>query len=192
MPDETGTQLSRQSRRTKRLDVYPLPEDRYRFVSELIDESFGGWYEDGGDSVTVHHFVVEGIVSDDLTLVELTANAVAHPFPQCPGVLPAVDGLAGCALDSGWRRSVLDAFRGTRGCTHLTTALLGLSELITLIYFQRQNRQAAYGPESRASGQWIAGNLESAPSLAGACHALSEDGEVIAQARHQLSIRPTD
>lgn len=186
MPDEKAG-ARKQSRRTKQLDVFPDGTDQYTFVTALTDKSFGGVYETDVDSVTVHRFVVEGRISgEDLTILELTARAEVHPFPQCPGVTASVNALVGRSLASGWRRTVLDTFGGVADCTHLTTVLLGLSEVTTLVYFQQQNGRVAYGPSARASGEWIAGNLKTTPALLGACHVLDPKGQVIANARRHL------
>lgn len=179
LPSEGG----RHSRRTKRLDVVPEEDETYFFRTSLEDESFAGDYEDHADRLLIHHFLIEGrVAGDDLVLLELEASAVEHPFPQCPFILPATEDLVGTSLAGGWRRVVLDRLGGAAGCTHVTTLLLGLSEVITLVYFQRTNRQAAYGPHARASGEWIARSIGFAPELQGACHALDEDSPVVARA----------
>lgn len=180
MPD-TG----RHSRRTKQLDVVPRDDGSFSFTTSLVDESFEGDYETAARSLVVHQFFVDGDVDGgSLQLTRLAVRAEEHPFPQCPFVLPVADDLVGLSLAAGWRRQVLDRLGGARGCTHVTTLLLGLSEVTTLIYFQRRNAEAPYGPRSRASGEWIGGSLDLAPGLAGACHVLSEDGPVIRLARH--------
>lgn len=187
MPD--GPDSRRRSRRTKQLELTPEDDGSYTFQASLVDESFEGKYESDAPSLVIHHFVIDGRVADDFTLLELSVEAEEHPFPQCPFVLVAAQNLVGKGLDSGWRRTVLDTYGGAAGCTHVTTLLLGLSEVVTLIYFQRTNRGASYGPRSRASGEWIAGSLDLAPALGGACHALVEDGPVLRQARRYQARR---
>ncbi|TQC47842.1 DUF2889 domain-containing protein [Rhodococcus sp. WS4] len=173
----------RRSRRTKTLDLVPEDDGSFSFTASLVDESFAGNYETSAGSTTIHHFVLEGRVVDDaLRLVELVARAKEHPFPECPFMAPAIEELLGLSLVSNWRRQVLDRFGGAAGCTHLTTLLLGLSEVTTLIFFQRMNRNSAYGPDARASGEWIGGSLDFAPALADACHVLRREGSVIRQA----------
>jgi Protein of unknown function (DUF2889) len=184
--------MPRRGRRTKTLDVFPEAGDTWWFHGALVDESFGGVYEDAAGTVTVHDFSMTGrVTGDDLRLTELDVTAREHPFPQCPFVLPAAGRLIGSSLASGWRRTVLDQYRGAAGCTHVTTLLLGLSEIVTLVFFQRMNEHAAYGPRSRESGEWIAGSAKFAPDLRGACHALSADGPVIRQAELHVRERGT-
>jgi hypothetical protein len=172
------------SRRTKTLQVTPLPDGDFAFSTTLVDESFGGTYEESGrDSTVVHQFTIEGrITGADLRLDSLEVRADEHPFAQCPLVFSATGQLVGESLLSGWRRNVLDRFGRAAGCTHVTTLLLGLSEVTTLIYFQRMNRLAPYGPGTRGSGAWIAGSLDQGATLSGACHVLTVDGEVLRRA----------
>jgi hypothetical protein len=181
--DDSGE--DRFSRRTKTLDVRPLGDGRFAFESSLVDRSFGGRYEiEDVPSVVVHQFVIEGIVDAELALEALRVRAEEHPFPQCPLIIPATRKLLGLRLTSSWRRNVLDRFGGSAGCTHVTTLLLGLSEVTTLIYFQQSNEHAAYGPIGRASGAWVADSLDLGQSLGDACHVLAKDGQVLKRAEH--------
>jgi Protein of unknown function (DUF2889) len=179
-----AAEVDRFSRRTKTLEVEPLADGRIRFETSLLDQSFGGTYEDPEQSsVVLHDFIIEGTATGaELILESLDVRAVAHPFPQCPFVLPATQNLIGLSLISGWRQDILSRFRGSAGCTHVTSLLLGLAEVTTLVYFQRANELRAYGPKTRASGEWIAGSLELGHGLRGACHALDDGGTVIRRA----------
>jgi hypothetical protein len=183
-PDTAKGGAMTSNRRTRTLDVRPLPGEAYAFVAILLDESFGGAYEaPQQDSIVVHRFAVEGVASGRaLTLDTLRVNADEHPFPACPRILPAADALIGLSLVDGWRANVLERFRGSAGCTHVTTLLLGLSEIISMIYFQRLNERTAYGPRSRASGEWLAGSPDVREGMRGACHVLTPDGPVLAKA----------
>jgi hypothetical protein len=174
------------SRRTKTLQVKPLPNGEFAFSTTLLDESIGGNYEESErDFAVVHRFTIEGTISGaDLRLESLEVRAEKHPFEQCPLVLPAAQQLVGLSLLSGWRRSVLDRLGRTAGCTHVTTLLLGLSDITTLVYFQRMNRLAPYGPGTRASGKWIAGGLDQGANFDEACHVLRADGDVLRQAEN--------
>jgi hypothetical protein len=184
-------EVDRFSRRTKTLDVELLPEGRVRFETALVDQSFGGTYEepDARTSV-VHRFIMGGVlVGDDLVLESLDVTAETHPFPQCPFILPATQRLIGLSLRSSWRQTILSNFKGRTGCTHVTTLLLGLSEVTTLVLFQRANEVAAYGPRARASGAWIGRNLALGHDLSGACHALDAGGVVMSRAENYLRSR---
>jgi hypothetical protein len=170
--------------REKQLEVIPRTDGGFDFRAMLVDRSVNGRYEDHASGATIHDFRLSGTIDADLVLTRIDAVADAHPFAACPGATAAVSGLLGRELGVGWRREVLQLFAGARGCTHLTTLLLGLSEVITLVYFQRMNRETAYGPDSRASGAWLAGGVGQGIPLEGACHALATDGPVLAGARN--------
>jgi hypothetical protein len=174
----------RSNTRTKTLRVTPLPTGGIAFEAELRDESAGGHYESPqATSALVHCFVIEGTAAgEDLRIQSIQVRAVQHPFRQCPFVLPRVQDLVGVSLLSGWRRTILDSFRGTAGCTHVTTLLLGLSEVTTLVYFQQMNELASYGPETRASGEWLAGGLSRGQRFDDACHVLAAGGPVLSDA----------
>lgn len=168
--------------RTKTLEATPLGEGRFRFVGRLTDRATNGNFP--GDAVTIHDFGVEGVVEGpDLTLVELEVAAYAHPYGDCPFVIPPTKGLIGLDVARGWRRHVLDAFGGVRGCTHVTALLLGLSELSTIVIFLRVNPLVPYTRETRTDGRWIKAAHGIAPTLTDACYGLRADGPVI---REQL------
>lgn len=177
-------EVARFNRRVKTLDVAPLENGGLRFETSLVDRSFGGAYEQPDcDSLVLHDFRMKGTASGaDLILETLSVRAETHPFPQCPFIIPATEHLIGRSLVSGWRSNVLERFRGTSGCTHVTTLLLGLSEVTTLMYFQRMNEHRVYSPKTRASGEWIAGSLDLGQSLQGACHVLDTEGPVVRRA----------
>jgi DUF2889 family protein len=174
-----GDGFRRTVSRSKTMEVTPAGDDRYRFLARLTDLAVGGDFP--GESVTIHDFGLTGEVEGPrLTVTDLQVEAYAHPYGECPFVIPATQELIGGSLTSGWRRSLLDRLGGTRGCTHVNTLLLGLSELTTMVFFLRLNVAAPYTPEARDDGRWMREGLRLAPGLAGACHGLRRDGPVLA------------
>ena len=172
---------SRRANRTKTVDVVPEADGRFRFSARLTDRAFGGDYG-GAENVTVHDFHAEGVLEGpSLIVTELRVTAIEHPYAQCPFVTPASTNLVGLPLMGGWRRAVLGTLAGTRGCTHVNTLLLGLSEITTMVFFLRMNQDVAYTPESRRDGSWINVGLGIAPSLTDACYSLASEGPVLGQ-----------
>lgn len=170
-------------RRSKDLQVWARDKDSYEFTAYLLDESFGGTYEDNGVSAVVHHFTAEGVVSgEDLILTELTINAVEHPFRECPLVTLKAKSLIGHSIVRGWRKTVLDNLGSTQGCTHQVNLLMSLSDMLILIHHQRLNVHSAYGPDALNSGNWLASNWMDAEKFVGFCHALSGDSETLRNA----------
>ena len=182
--------------RTKTVDVISLGDGEYRLEARLTDLSGGGDYGpaagragDVPDSSVIHDIALTGRVrGPGLEVVELDVQAFTVPYATCPFVLPLVKQLIGQELMSGWRRAVLDLSGGTRGCTHVNTLLLGLTEMQTMVFFLKMNERVAYDAETRASGEWIAAGLDVAPQLADVCYSLRRDGSVLAK----VDVRPPD
>jgi hypothetical protein len=172
------TAANRTMRRDRSLEVTPLGDGRFAFSARLTDRSLGGDYQPPAPGALVHDFVASGEVEGpDLRLNRLTVGAQEHPYPQCPFILGACDGLVGASLGTGWRRTVLDRLRGPAGCTHVVSLLLSLTELTTLTFFLQINESTTYGEEQRRDGSWMAAGFAAVPSLAGACHVLARNPE---------------
>jgi hypothetical protein len=157
--------------RTKTMDVISLGDGEYRLEAIIHDIALTARVRGPG-----------------LEVAALDVQALTVPYTTCPFVLPLVKQLIGKELMSGWRRSVLDLSGGTRGCTHVNTLLLGLTEMQTMVFFLKMNERVAYAAEPRASGEWIAAGLDVAPQLADVCYSLRRDGTVLAT----LGTRPPD
>ena len=182
--------------RTKTVDVISLGDGEYRLAARLTDLSRGGDYGpaagsagDVPDSSVIHDIALTGRVrGPGLEVVELDVQALTVPYATCPFVLPLVKRLIGQELTSGWRRAVLELSGGTRGCTHVNTLLLGLTEMQTMVFFLKMNERVAYDASTRASSEWIAAGLDVAPQLADVCYSLRRDGTVLAK----VDPRPPD
>jgi Protein of unknown function (DUF2889) len=172
--------------RAKTMEVTPVGEDRYRFTARLTDSSENGNYP--GGAATIHDFGLEGEAEGpDLTLVSLDVHAYAHPYADCPFVIPATQRLIGQPLLSGWRRAVIAQGAGPAGCTHVNTLLIGLGELSTMVYFVKINASVPYARETLTDGRWTQGALDVSPGLAGVCHGLRADGRAVTAARDQAA-----
>lgn len=170
--------------RAKTMEVVPHGTDSYLFTARLTDSAAGGNFE--GDTATIHDFGLTGeVAGPDFTVIALDVQAYAHPYADCPFVIPTTRQLIGTPLMSGWRRAVLQQGAGTGGCTHVNTLLLGLGELATMIFFLKINVDVPYGPPSLADGRWTVGALEVSPQLAGICHGLREGGTALESAERR-------
>jgi hypothetical protein len=179
-PDLSSAHMTR----TRILDLRRADEESYVFHASLLDQAQGGRYESGSDTEVVHNFSVKGRVArKDLRILELEVDAIAHPYAACPNILGVAQKLIGASLSIAWRRTVLTHLGGTQGCTHVTTLLLSLSELITPFYFLEANHSLPYGNAARTDGSWMKACLAVSGSLDGACHVLASDGEVIGRAK---------
>ncbi|GAA1845471.1 hypothetical protein GCM10009836_26280 [Pseudonocardia ailaonensis] len=181
----------RHVRRDRSLEVEPLGDGVFAFEARLTDASHGGHHDPPSDTATIHDFRIVGEVrGTDLVLGRLEVEALTHPYPGCPFILPACDALVGASLASGWRHEVLRRLRGPSGCTHVVSLLLGLTELTTLTFFLRINESVPYGAAHRAAGDWNAAGLDAVPDLGDACHVLTTDGPVLSLARERRAARP--
>jgi hypothetical protein len=181
----------RTARRDRSLEVEPLGDGAFAFEARLTDTSLGGRHEPPSGTATIHDFRVTGeVTGTDLRLVRLQVEALTHPYPQCPFILPACDELVGSSLAAGWRGTVLDRLRGPAGCTHVVSLLLSLTEITTLTFFLRINETVPYGSRQRTEGAWNAAGLDAVPTLGGACHVLTTDGPVLTLARERRAARP--
>jgi hypothetical protein len=184
--------------RTKTMQLTAVGPEQYRLYARLNDISLHGDYgaDDSGDSSgshVIHDFVVEArLEGPQLVIAELDVQAQAHPYRQCPAVLPSCQALVGMSLASRWRGTVFEILGATAGCTHVTTLLLGLAEARTMAFFLQMNAREAYSEQTRSDGRWTAAGLDVAPSIVDACHALSSTGPVIDEARTVAGRHPVD
>jgi hypothetical protein len=186
MPEDLGPRVTR----TKTVEVTPLGGGEYRLEAQLTDLSRGGNYgpapADGSDAPTsrvIHDIAITARVrGPGLEITELDVRPLTMPYSTCPFVVPALQQLIGKELLRGWRRAVLDLSGGMRGCTHVNTLLLGLTEMQAMVVFLEMNERAPYAPQTQASGEWMAAGLQVAPRLADACYSLRRGGPVLAAA----------
>ena len=198
MPENPGPRVSR----TKTIEVTPLGGGEYRLEARLTDLSRGGNYgpapADGSDapsSRVIHDIAITARVrGPGLEMTELDVRPLTIPYASCPFVLPTLQQLIGKELMHGWRRAVLDLSGGTRGCTHVNTLLLGLTEMQAMVVFLEMNERAPFAPQTQASGEWMSAGLQVAPRLADACYSLRRDGPVltVASTREQLPAEEED
>jgi Protein of unknown function (DUF2889) len=183
--------------RTKTVQLTAVGPEQYRLYARLNDSSLHGDYGaddfEGSCSHVIHDFVLEArSEGPELVIAELDVQAQAHPYRQCPAVLPSCQALVGMSLASRWRATVREILGATAGCTHLTTRLLGLAEARTMAFFLQMNARQAYSEQTRSDGRWTAVGLDVAPSIVDACHALSSTSPLIDEARAAAGRRPVD
>lgn len=173
-------------RRARTTDVVPLGSDRYQLEARLTDMSHHGAYgaETDADQSVIHDIALTAVVGGpDLRIESIEVRPVHLPFDTCPLVLSLLGNLVGESIGSGWRRTVLEVAGGVRGCTHVNTVLLGLGEMIPLVYFLTLNAEVEHSAAARADGRWMRVALDLTPQLANACASLRQDGPVLNQAR---------
>jgi len=179
MPENPGPRVTR----TKTVEVTPLGGGEYQLEARLTDLSQGGNYgpAPAPSSRVIHDIAITARVrGPGLEMTELDVRPLTIPYATCPFVVPALQKLIGKQLMHGWRRAVLDLSGGRRGCTHVNTLLLGLTEMQAMVVFLEMNERAPYAPQTQASGEWMSAGLQVAPRLADACYSLRRGGPVLA------------
>ena len=167
------------TRRTKTVDVAPAGEGEYTFVARLTDQAWDGAFG-GPTEVVIHDIEITGrLRGRDLTVVELDVTPLELPYRPCPTIAPAAAALVGHPLRGPWRKTVLAHLGGHRGCTHMTTLLLGLAEVTTQVIFQEMNARTPYTPVTREDGTWQDTGLDIEPGLVDVCHSLRHDSPVM-------------
>lgn len=167
------------TRRTKTVDVEPVGAGEWAFTARLTDQAFDGRF--GGDAETVIHDIeiTGGVRGPTLTVVALEVTPHELPYRTCPSVAPAARALIGSALRGPWRKTVLEHLGGHKGCTHMTTLLLGLSEITTAVIFMQMNAETECSLQTRTDGSWLDRSLEVEPDLLDVCHSLRRDSAVM-------------
>ena len=178
--------------RSKKTQVSLCGPDTYRVFARLSDTARDadiGCDATGAASgrpseVVVHDFGVEAVLQRPaLTITELKVWTDAHPYRQCPAILPSCQALVGKSLAGGWRKAVLETLGSTSGCTHVATLLLGLAEVRTMVFFLQMNAAEAFNETTRGDGRWMGAALDLSLPIVNACHVLTDTGPVIETAR---------
>jgi hypothetical protein len=166
-------------RRTKAVEVEPVGDGEYAFTARLTDQAFGGRFG-GAEETVIHDIEITGrLRGPDLTVVDLEVTPHELPYRTCPSVAPAARALIGSALRGPWRKTVLAHLGGHKGCTHMTTLLLGLAEITTQVIFMQMNAETECTRETRTDGSWLDRSLEVNPDLLDVCHSLRHDSAVM-------------
>jgi hypothetical protein len=167
------------TKRTKTVEVVPEAGGGYAFTARLTDRAWDGQFGGPGE-VVIHDIEITGRLSGpDLTVTQLDVTPLELPYGPCPTVAPAAAALVGSGLRRGWRQAVLGHLGGAKGCTHMTTLLLGLAEVTTQVIFQEMNARTPYTPVTRRDGSWQGTGLDIAPDLVDVCYSLRQDSPVM-------------
>ncbi len=121
------------------------------------------------DPAVVHSLIARlWVQGPDLTITAAEAEMPTIPREMCPQALPAVQGLVGLRVITGFKQKVKNLIGDVKGCSHLTQLFLTLGPAAVQGYF------AAYG---RASA-----NPLDHPALSrviDSCHLWRKDGPYV-------------
>lgn len=74
-----------------------------------------------------HDMWVRITVNTELVILAIEVSMDSHPHPECPQVIPPMDGLIGARLGKGWRKTINEHLGGIKGCTHLRELLSNIA-----------------------------------------------------------------
>lgn len=115
----------------------------------------------------LHGMKIRLTVDADLVVHSVEAVTEHSPFSICGGATPNYDALKGLKIGPGWRKAVLAAVGGVKGCTHLTDLLVGpmaVTAFHTVTPARAKRDEAGDGKR---------------PALIDSCHAFASDGPVV-------------
>ena len=112
-----------------------------------------------------HHFRIQAS--------EAIMNAT--PYSVCPRIAESYQQLVGLQIGAGWTRKVKELFSGKKGCTHLVELLTPIATVAFQTIVDAYYRK---GPVSDAEQVFR--------HMVNGCHALADDGEVVAGIWPQL------
>jgi len=163
-PIQTRTvEVSSYRRRDGLWDV----EGRLTDVAALPIRNYTGGVIDAG--TPIHDMRVRLTLDDSVEIVAVDAAMDAHPYPVCPGILPAYQKLRGEKIGRGWNRRLRELFGGVRGCVHIVD-LLGPVGTIGFKSVIRESGQDDAAPEDR---------VDDKPYQVNSCHALASDRPIV-------------
>jgi hypothetical protein len=126
------TNVERELRHTRRVryEGYKRADGLWDIEAHLTDLKNHDFHLKTGvrrAGLPVHEMWLRVTIDRSLTILEAVASSDAVPYPGgCESIAPAYRKLIGLSLIRGFRKSVAEAFGGTKGCTHLTEMLAGL------------------------------------------------------------------
>jgi len=130
---------------------------------DFANEDRGGTIRAGE---ALHHMLVRITIDDHMVITDAEVVMEETPFAICPSIAPSFKGMIGMQLGPGLRMELGAKFGGVAGCTHIVE-LMGP---ITTTAFQTMAGKRPPG-----------GATKTRPPIIDRCHAMAEDGPVVAR-----------
>jgi hypothetical protein len=166
----------------RRYDVrsYRQSATELRLRGTVTDEKPPGVYFDDDQPLTVHHMVVDLVVSfPALEIRSVEVVLETHPHQECVRIEEAYQKLVGVSIARGFSRTVKDLFGGPRGCTHVGALLQAMAPVAI---------QSTWSMQALSEGE-IAVTIDRSRGAEGlrdamrfnlnTCHVWAEDGEIV-------------
>jgi len=141
-------------------DIEGRMTDRKTYSFDNIDR--------GGVSAgeAAHEMLIRLTLNNDMVVMAAEAQTVSAPYHICCEATDSFESLIGLKVGSGWRRAVVEAMGGIKGCTHLRDLLMGPLAVTAFqtIYTLKQNKEKD--------------SLGKKPALLDSCHAYRSGSHV--------------
>ena len=189
MPPEPDLPLIHQ--RAYDVKAYRQSATELRLRGTLRDQKPGGVYLPDDEPMTVHHMVVDLLISfPALQIVEVDVVLQTHPHEGCKEIEGHYQKLVGLSIARGFSKHVRDLFGGPRGCTHVGALLQAMAPVaIQSTWSMRVGNQGAVAVAiDRSQGE--DGLRESLRFNLNTCHIWAEDGEMVGRVRAGEEIPP--
>lgn len=164
--------------------AYRQSPTELRLRGTVQDQKPPGIYLDDDRPLTVHHMVVDLLISfPALQILEIDVVLGTHPHEGCAAIEPDYQQLVGLSIARGFSRAVKDRVGGPRGCTHVGALLQAMAPVVI---------QSTWSMRAAEEGT-VAVNIGRSKSDVSVedrlrynldtCHIWAADGELVAKVR---------
>lgn len=171
--------------------AYRQSPTELRLRGTVQDQKPPGIYIDDDQPLTVHHMVVDLLISfPALQILEVDVVLGTHPHEGCAAIEPDYQQLVGLSIARGFSRAVKDRLGGPRGCTHVGALLQAMAPVVI---------QSTWSMRAAEEGT-VAVNIGRSKSDVSVedrlrynldtCHIWAADGELVAKVRAGEEIPP--
>lgn len=171
--------------------AYRQSPTELRLRGTVQDQKPPGIYIDDDQPLTVHHMVVDLLISfPALQILEIDVVLGTHPHQGCAAIEPDYQQLVGLSIARGFSRAVKDRVGGPRGCTHVGALLQAMAPVVI---------QSTWSMRAAEEGT-VAVNIGRSKSDVSVedrlrynldtCHIWAADGELVAKVRAGEEIPP--
>jgi len=127
-----------------------------------------------------HEMLIRLTLNSDMIVMAAEASTVSAPYHICCEAADSFENLVGLKVGSGWRRAVVEAMGGIKGCTHLRDMLLGplaVTAFQTIYVLKKDKDNIPPGKK---------------PALLDSCHAYRFEGPVAKKRWPELFSKPSE
>jgi hypothetical protein len=188
-PSEPDLPLIHQ--RSYDVKAYRQSATELRLRGTVQDSKPPGVYFDDDQPLTVHHMVVELLVSfPAMQILEVDVRLGTHPHEECPSIEGDYQKLVGVSIARGFSRTVKDLFGGPRGCTHVGALLQAMAPVAIQSTWSMRAAETGSVAVAIEGTDRASGLREAMRFNLNTCHIWDEDGDMVARVLDGEEIPP--